>query len=87
MTWMHNPTGAPPFSDAGGMQAMMPDNSGYLHLNLTPGNYVALCHVPDAATGKGGYLQERGLIPLPPADHAAQKDVATNLPLMAAPAS
>jgi phosphate transport system substrate-binding protein len=27
----------------------------------------------DAATGRGGYLQERGLIPLPATQHAAQK--------------
>ena len=41
----------------------------------------------DAATGKGGYLQSRGLIPLPEADHAAQKVVAKDLPPVAAPKS
>ncbi len=30
--------------------------------------------VSDAATGKGGYLQSRGLIPLPAGQHSAQKD-------------
>jgi phosphate transport system substrate-binding protein len=43
--------------------------------------------VSDAATGKGGYLQQRGLIPLPPGQHAAQKDVAAKAPPMARPAS
>ncbi len=43
--------------------------------------------VADAATGKGGYLQSRGLIPLPPADHAAQKAVVKDLKVMTAPAS
>ena len=41
----------------------------------------------DAATGKGGYLQSRGLIPLPEADHAAQKAVAKDLMPITAPAS
>lgn len=29
----------------------------------------------DAATGRGGYLQQRGLVPLPAGQHQAQKDV------------
>ncbi|MCX6050327.1 MAG: hypothetical protein NT075_34965 [Chloroflexi bacterium] len=52
MAWMQQPVGAPPFSNVGGMQAMMPGDSGYLHLNLTAGDYIAICHVPDAASGK-----------------------------------
>lgn len=50
--WLHQPQGAPPFANVGGMQGLAPGASGYLHLNLTPGNYVALCHIPDAASGK-----------------------------------
>ena len=41
----------------------------------------------DAATGRGGYLQSRGLIPLPPAQHDAQKAAASKLTPMARPAS
>jgi phosphate transport system substrate-binding protein len=41
----------------------------------------------DAATGKGGYLQQRGLIPLPAADHAAQRASVKALTPMAAPTS
>jgi phosphate transport system substrate-binding protein len=43
--------------------------------------------VSDAATGRGGYLQQRGLIPLPPGQHAAQKEVAAKAPPMVRPAS
>ena len=43
--------------------------------------------VSDAATGKGGYLQQRGLIPLHPDEHAAQKKAAADLQVMTAPAS
>ncbi len=39
----------------------------------------------DAATGRGGYLQDRGLIPLPPGQHAAMKDAVNSLPAMTRP--
>ncbi|HJV40299.1 substrate-binding domain-containing protein, partial [Caulobacter sp.] len=41
--------------------------------------------VSDAATGRGGYLQGRGLIPLPPPQHAAMKSKAGALPAMPMP--
>ena len=58
------------------------------NIGVTPGlrDYVE-AFVSDAATGKNGYLQARGLIPLPPADHEAQKAVANRLPVIAAPAT
>ncbi|MBC7667298.1 MAG: phosphate ABC transporter substrate-binding protein, partial [Gemmatimonadaceae bacterium] len=40
----------------------------------------------DAATGRGGYLQGRGLVPLPPGQHEAQKAVAHNKTTMPRPA-
>ena len=43
--------------------------------------------VSDAATGRGGYLQSRGLIPLPAGQHAANQVTAAKLPAMARPAS
>ena len=52
MHWMHEPSGPPPFSNAGGLQGINPSASGYLHLNLTPGAYVAICHIPDADSGQ-----------------------------------
>ena len=44
-------------------------------------------YVSDAATGRGGYLASRGLIPLPAGQHDANKVTATKLPSMARPAS
>ncbi len=52
MRFMMQPAGAPPFANVGGFQAIDPGKRAYLHLNLTPGNYVALCHIPDPASGK-----------------------------------
>jgi len=43
--------------------------------------------VSDAATGRGGYLQSRGLIPLPAGQHDGNKETAAKLPPMARPAS
>ena len=43
--------------------------------------------VSDAATGRGGYLQSRGLIPLPAGQHDGQKAVAQTMKVMARPAS
>ena len=43
--------------------------------------------VSDGASGKGGYLQSRGLIPLPDAERAAQKAAAREMKSMTAPAS
>ncbi len=50
--WMMQPAGAPPFANVGGMQGIAHSATAYLHLNLEPGNYVALCHIPDPASGK-----------------------------------
>lgn len=50
--WMHAPDGPPPFTNVGGMQGIDPGESAYLHLNLTPGEYAGLCHIPDPASGK-----------------------------------
>lgn len=58
------------------------------NVGVTPGlrEYVG-AFVSDAATGKGGYLQQRGLIPLPADQHAAMKETVANLVPMAPPAS
>jgi uncharacterized cupredoxin-like copper-binding protein len=49
--FMEAPHGTPPFADAGGFQAIDPGDMGWLTLDLQPGNYVALCYVPDPSTG------------------------------------
>lgn len=56
------------------------------NIGVTPGlREFVNAFVSDAATGKGGYLQQRGLIPLSAEEHAAQKKAATDLTPMAAP--
>ncbi len=49
--FLQSPQGAPPFSQIGGFQAINPGASGWLNLDLTPGEYVAICHIPDPASG------------------------------------
>ncbi len=44
-------------------------------------------YVSDAATGRGGYLSQRGLIALPAGQHAGQQGIAQKLTPMARPAS
>jgi hypothetical protein len=39
---------APPFTDVGGMQVLSTGLTGWLLLDLEPGEYVAVCFVPDA---------------------------------------
>ena len=58
------------------------------NLGVTPGLQDFVNEfVSDAATGRGGYLQGRGLIPLPPGAHEGQKAAAKSAPSMARPAS
>jgi phosphate transport system substrate-binding protein len=58
------------------------------NIGVTPGLREFLDEfVSDAATGRGGYLQGRGLIPLPAGQHESQKGVAASLPAFARPAS
>ncbi len=47
-----SPAGPPPFQDVGGMGGLSAGQSGWVNLDLQPGNYVALCFIPDAKTGK-----------------------------------
>lgn len=46
------PAGPPPFESAGGAPGIGPGDTAWVDVNLTPGTYVALCHVPDPATKK-----------------------------------
>ena len=56
------------------------------HIGVTPGldQFIAE-FVSDAASGPGGYLQDRGLVPLPDAELAAQRDIARAHTPMARP--
>ena len=58
------------------------------NIGVTPGLREFIDEfVSDAATGRGGYLQGRGLIPLPAGQHESQKGAAASLPAFARPAS
>jgi phosphate transport system substrate-binding protein len=56
------------------------------NIGVTPGLAEFVTEfTSDAATGRGGYLQGRGLIPLPPPQHQAMKGKAGALPPMPMP--
>ena len=56
LNFLQKPAGPPPFADAGGLGAIAPGTSQWLKLNLQPGQYAALCFVPDSVTGKPHYM-------------------------------
>jgi hypothetical protein len=47
LNWLTSPNGPPPFSSAGGFGALAPGGQGWVRLDLSPGDYVAVCFVPD----------------------------------------
>jgi len=52
LAWIQNPapTGPPPFAEsAGGGGAIAPGGELWVRMNLSPGDYVAVCFVPDDA--------------------------------------
>jgi uncharacterized cupredoxin-like copper-binding protein len=51
LIWAQNPTGAPPFQAVGGMNGLGPDGVGYMTVDLQPGTYLAICNIPDPASG------------------------------------
>lgn len=44
--------GRPPVIPVAGAQGIMRGTVNYLHLNLSPGTYMAVCFIPDLASGK-----------------------------------
>lgn len=54
LRFLHHPVGPPPFTD-GGIATMAPGRSGYVALNLAPGQYVAICFIPDRYSSKPHY--------------------------------
>lgn len=51
LEWEDAPGGPPPFQAVGGINGFSVEGSGYMTLDLEPGTYVAVCHIPDPATG------------------------------------
>jgi phosphate transport system substrate-binding protein len=57
------------------------------HVGVTPGlEQFVMEFMSEAAAGRGGYLQDRGLVPLPADQLAAQRAIAQALTVMTAPA-
>ncbi len=57
------------------------------HVGVTPGlEQFVMEFMSDASAGRGGYLQDRGLVPLPADQLAAQRAVATAMTPMTTPA-
>lgn len=52
LRFLQAPEGAPPFEFVGGLQALDSGRTGWAELDLPPGEYIALCFVPDPASGK-----------------------------------
>jgi hypothetical protein len=50
--WMQKMQGPPPGSAMGGVAAESPNATDYFTADLTPGDYVLICFVPDAKDGK-----------------------------------
>ncbi len=50
-SFLRQPAGAPPFTWQGGMQGLEVGGTGIMTLDLQPGEYAALCLIPDAASG------------------------------------
>lgn len=52
LRFLQTSEGAPPFEFVGGLQAIDSGQTGWAVLDLPPGEYLALCFVPDPASGK-----------------------------------
>jgi len=49
--WEADPTTPPPFEAVGGMNGLSRGVDGFVTLDLQPGEYVAICHIPDPGSG------------------------------------
>lgn len=52
LRFLQTSEGAPPFEFVGGLQGIDPGRTGWAVFDLSPGEYIALCFVPDPASGK-----------------------------------
>jgi uncharacterized cupredoxin-like copper-binding protein len=50
--WIQKMAGPPPGKAVGGIASMKPGTTNYFDVALTPGEYVAICFVPDSKDGK-----------------------------------
>lgn len=56
LTWMQKPNGPPPGSAVGGVATMSGDSPTYFTTDITPGDYLLICFVPDAKDGKPHFM-------------------------------
>jgi hypothetical protein len=49
--WLANPSTPPPFEAVGGMNGLSAGVDGFMTVDLKPGEYVAICNIPDPASG------------------------------------
>lgn len=52
LQFLDKPAGPPPYTAVGGMNGLAKDLSGFVEIDFAPGNYLAICRVPDPVTGK-----------------------------------
>jgi hypothetical protein len=58
--WMEKPVGPPPANAIGGTSGQTPGVTATFEAEITPGEYVILCFVPDAKDGKPHF--EKGMV-------------------------
>ena len=51
LTFLKNPAGPPPFEPVGGMNGLDNRREGLMTLEISPGDYAAICMIPYPATG------------------------------------
>ncbi len=56
IAWLSAPQGPPPGDPLGGASLESPGQSTYFSADLTPGNYLLICFVPDAKDGKPHFM-------------------------------
>jgi uncharacterized cupredoxin-like copper-binding protein len=54
--WIEKMQGPPPGKAVGGVASMKPGTTNYFDVELTPGEYVAICFVPDHKDGKPHFV-------------------------------
>jgi len=52
LTWFEKMEGPPPGEGIGGVAALIPGTANYFSADLTPGDYLLICFVPDHKDGK-----------------------------------
>ena len=58
MKWMEKPQGPPPASGIGGVTPMLPGSTAYFTADLTAGEYVMICFLPDLKDPKKAHFME-----------------------------